>query len=63
MFLGTSLYDAPVLSIVTGLLGIVLFVLYQRAVKKARANGEGYDGPEVEELIWTSRICPALLPL
>ena len=51
MFLGTSLYDAPVLSIVTGLLGIVMFVLYQlHLVKKARANGEGYDGPEVEDL-------------
>ncbi len=49
MFLGTSLYDAPVLSIVTGLLGIVMFVLYQLHLV-ARANGEGYDGPEVEDL-------------
>ena len=51
MFLGTSLYDAPVLSICIGIIGIVLFVLYQlHLVKQARKNGQGYDGPAVEEL-------------
>ena len=49
MFLGTGLFDAPVLSIATGLVGIALFLFYQiRLVKKARANGEGYDGDDVE---------------
>lgn len=51
MFLGTSLYDAPILSIVTGIVGIVLFLIYQtRLVKKARENGEGYDGEVVADL-------------
>ena len=45
MFLGTGLFDAPILSIATGLVGIALFLVYQMSlVKKARANGEGYDG-------------------
>ncbi len=49
MFLGTSLYSAPVLSIATGCLGIVLFVIYQiHLVKDARKKGEGYDGEDVE---------------
>ena len=49
MFLGTGLFDAPILSIATGLLGIALFLVYQtRMVKKARENGEGYDGEDVE---------------
>ncbi len=49
MFLGTGLFDAPVLSIATGLVGIALFLVYQvHLVKKARANGEGYDGDDVE---------------
>lgn len=49
MFLGTGLFDAPVLSIATGLVGIALFLFYQiHLVKKARANGEGYDGEDVE---------------
>ena len=49
MFLGTGLFDAPILSICTGLLGIALFLVYQtRLVKKARENGEGYDGEDVE---------------
>lgn len=51
MFLGTSLYDAPILSIATGIVGIVLFLIYQtRLVKKARENGEGYDGEVVADL-------------
>ena len=51
MFLGTTLYDAPILSIATGIVGIVLFLIYQtRLVKKARDNGEGYDGEAVAEL-------------
>lgn len=62
MFLGTSLYDAPILSIVTGLVGIVLFIFYQlHLVKKARANGEGYDGPEVEELDLDKEELPSFL--
>lgn len=49
MFLGTGLFDAPILSIATGLVGIALFLVYQtRLVKKARENGEGYDGEDVE---------------
>ncbi len=49
MFLGTSIYDAMGLSIATGCVGILLFVFYQiRLVKKARENGEGYDGEHVE---------------
>ena len=45
MFLGTSLFDAPVLSIGIGLLAIVMFAFYQlHLVKQARAKGEGYDG-------------------
>ena len=50
-YLGTSLYDAPILSIATGCVGILLFLFYQiHLVKKARANGEGYDGEAVDEL-------------
>ncbi|MCR4843282.1 MAG: hypothetical protein K5840_08485 [Eubacterium sp.] len=50
-FLGTGIFDAPVLSIATGCLGIAMFLVYQtRLVAKARANGEGYDGPEDVEL-------------
>ena len=50
-YLGTTLFDAPILSIATGLVGIVMFVLYQNhLVKKARENGEGYDGEKVAEL-------------
>ena len=49
MFLGTGLFDAPILSIATGLVGIALFLVYQtHLVKKARENGEGYDGEDVE---------------
>ena len=45
MFLGTTLFSAPVLSIATGLVGILLFLFYQlHLVKQARAKGEGYDG-------------------
>lgn len=47
MFLGTSLFSAPVLSIGIGLFAIVLFAFYQlHLVKQARAKGEGYDGDE-----------------
>lgn len=47
-FLGTSTFSAPILSICTGIVGIILFFLYLNyIVKKARKNGEGYDGPEV----------------
>ena len=50
-FLGTGIYDAPILSIATGMVGIVLFVLYQvHLVKQCRKNGEGWDGGEVGEL-------------
>ena len=49
MFLGTSLYDAPVLSIATGCVAIVLFLFYElHLIKQARKNGEGYDGEDVE---------------
>ena len=51
MFLGTSLFDAPVLSIATGLVAIALFLFYQlHLVKQARAKGEGYDGDMSAEL-------------
>ena len=45
IFLPTTLFSAPVLSIATGLVGILLFLFYQlHLVKQARAKGEGYDG-------------------
>ncbi len=45
MFLGTSIYDAPVLSVGVGILGIILFFLWiTRMVKKCRVNGEGFEG-------------------
>ena len=51
MFLGTTLFSAPVLSIATGLVGILLFLFYQlHLVKQARAKGEGYDGDMNVEL-------------
>ena len=51
MFLGTTLFSAPVLSIATGLVGILLFLFYQLyLVKQARAKGEGYDGDMDVEL-------------
>ena len=47
MFLGTSIFDAPVLSVATGCVGIVLFFFWiTHMVKKARKNGEGFDGSE-----------------
>lgn len=50
-FLGTGLFDAPILSIATGLVGILLFLFYQiHLVKQARAKGEGYDGDMDVEL-------------
>ena len=51
MFLGTSLFSAPVLSIGIGLLGIAMFAVYQlHLVKQARIKGEGYDGDMSAEL-------------
>ena len=51
MFLGTTLFSAPVLSIGIGLFAIVLFAVYQlHLVKQARAKGEGYDGDMSAEL-------------
>lgn len=51
-FLNTSVYSAPLLSIATGVLGMVLFFLYiNHEVKKARANGEHFtelNGQEVK---------------
>ncbi|MDR1638341.1 MAG: GntP family permease, partial [Clostridiales bacterium] len=47
IFLGTSPFGAPVLSVATGLVGIVLFFLYLRLlVKQARKLNLGYDGPK-----------------
>jgi H+/gluconate symporter-like permease len=46
-FLGTTIFSAPILSCVTGVLGVVMFVLWMlHMVKKARRDGQGYDGPE-----------------
>jgi H+/gluconate symporter-like permease len=62
MFLGTSLFDAPILSIATGILGIIMFLIYQtRLVKKARANGEGYDGEDVDDLDLDDSELPSFL--
>jgi H+/gluconate symporter-like permease len=45
--LGTTIFSAPVLSCVTGVLGVIMFVLWMiHMVKKARRDGQGYDGPE-----------------
>ncbi len=68
MFLGTGIFDAPILSIATGCVGIALFLVYQtRLVAKARANGEGYDGPEDAELELDDEDLPsfisAIIPL
>jgi H+/gluconate symporter-like permease len=47
-FLGTSTFSAPLLGIATSIVGLVLFFIYLNyVVKKARKNGQGYDGPEV----------------
>lgn len=41
-FLGTGLFDAPILSIATGLVGILLFLFYQiHLVKQAPRQGRG----------------------
>ena len=46
-FLGTTIYDAPVLSVATGAVGIVLFFIWiNHMVKRAHKRGETYDGPE-----------------
>ena len=45
MFLGTTIYDAPLLSVATGLVGILLFFFWiTHMVRKARRTGAGYDG-------------------
>ena len=42
---GVGTYSAPLLSIATGVVGIVLFFLWiTHMVKSARKNGEGFDG-------------------
>jgi H+/gluconate symporter-like permease len=46
IFLNTSPFGAPVLSVATGILGIVLFFFYLRLlIKQARKLNLGYDGP------------------
>jgi H+/gluconate symporter-like permease len=53
MFLGTTIFSAPVLSIAMSLIGIVLFFLWiTHMVKTARKNGEGFDakGEEVVQI-------------
>jgi len=46
IFLGTSAFGAPVLSIATGCVGLVLFFIYLRMlVNQARKLKQGYDGP------------------
>lgn len=53
MFLGTSVFSAPVLSICMGLIGLVLFFFWiTHMVKRARAKGEGFDskGEAVEQI-------------
>ncbi len=47
IFLPTTIFDAPVLSVATGCVGIVLFFFWiTHMVKKARKNGDGFDGAE-----------------
>ena len=47
MFLPTNVFSAPVLSCATGILGVIMFVFWMlHMVKKARKNGEGWDGAE-----------------
>lgn len=53
MFLGTSVFSAPILSCAMGLIGIVLFFFWiTHMVKKARKNGECFDakGEEIKEI-------------
>ena len=46
-FLNTTIYDAPVLSVATGAVGIVLFFIWiTHMVRKARKNDDGFDGAE-----------------
>lgn len=50
--LGTSVFSAPILSVATCVVGVTLFFIYMNhIIKKARANGEGYDGPMNVETI------------
>ena len=50
-FLGTSTFAAPVLSLVTAAVGIVLVIVYmQHLIKQARKKGIGYTEPEGEGL-------------
>ncbi|MDR1573857.1 MAG: hypothetical protein LBS24_06065 [Clostridiales Family XIII bacterium] len=47
IFLGTSPFGAPVLSVATGVLALALFFPYLRwLIKDARAKNLGYDGPK-----------------
>lgn len=46
IFLNTSPFGAPALSVSTGLVGIILFLLYLRLlIKQARKKNLGWDGP------------------
>lgn len=66
-YLGTNAFSAPVLSIVVGLFGLVLFLVYLTwQVKVVRAKGQGYDGPDVEDSISdgdTPAFLPAIIPV
>jgi H+/gluconate symporter-like permease len=43
--LGTTIFSAPLLSCATGVLGIIMFVLWMvHMVKRSRRKGEGFDG-------------------
>lgn len=45
MFLGTTVFSAPLLSIAMGVIGILLFFVWiTHMVRSARKNGEGFDG-------------------
>lgn len=49
-FLGTTTWAAPVLSLVTCAVGIVLMIIYmQHLIKKARRDGIGYTTDEADE--------------
>jgi len=66
-YLGTNAFSAPLLSIVVGLVGLVLFLLYLTwQVKAVRAKGLGYDGPDVESSFDTEnmpRFLPSIIPV
>ncbi len=53
MFLGTSIYSAPVLSLFLGLIGIILFFIWiTHMEKRVRKNGETFDanGEDIQEI-------------